>query len=90
MTELAERVRKIIAATMCGGMPPQGETLRTIYADHITLDSLAIDSLDRAEICTHLEMEFDLAVEIPEYDYEFWNTIGDVIRYIVKRTEVAA
>ena len=45
-------------------------------------DDLGLDSLDALEIATELEIAFDLE-EIPAAKLQVFETVGDVVQYIV-------
>jgi acyl carrier protein len=77
----AEEIRRVIAWQLCGTMPPSDETLRTIYADYVSLESLGVDSLDRVELGMTLEEKFSIA-EVTQDENAQWSTVGDVIRFV--------
>ena len=50
--------------------------------DEMTLeDDLEMDKLDRVELLIWLEEDFD--IEIEDYLYEKWTTIGDVVESVI-------
>ena len=51
------------------------------------LEDLGADSHDRQSLTLALEVEFD--VEIPDGDGQTLETVGDVVRYIERRTAAA-
>ena len=46
-------------------------------------DELGADPPGLEELSTHLAEEF--GIEIPEEEYEVWETVGDVITFVVER-----
>ncbi len=79
MTEIYERVRKIIAERL------------NLNEDEVTLDAtfedLGADSLDIMDLVMELEQEFD--IEIPDEDTEKIRTVGDTVNYIQSRLQGA-
>lgn len=77
MTEIYERVRKIIAERL------------NLNEDEVTLDAtfedLGADSLDIMDLVMELEQEFD--IEIPDEDTEKIRTVGDTVNYIQSRLQ---
>ncbi|MBC7327447.1 acyl carrier protein [bacterium] len=77
MTDIAERVRNIVAERL--NVNPEEVTLETTFED------LGADSLDVMDLIMELEQEFD--IEIPDEDAEKIRTIEDVINYIQTRIQ---
>lgn len=79
MTEIYEKVRKIIAERL------------NLNEDEVTLDAtfedLGADSLDIMDLVMELEQEFD--IEIPDEDTEKIRTVGDTVNYIQSRLQGA-
>ncbi len=77
MNDTATRVKKIIANQL------------EINADKLSddaslLDDLGADSIDTVELVIAFEVEF--GIEIPEDEAVTLNTIGDICRYVDKKT----
>lgn len=77
MTDIAERVRNIVAERL--NVNPEEITLETTFED------LGADSLDVMDLIMELEQEFD--IEIPDEDAENIRTIEDTINYIQSRIQ---
>jgi acyl carrier protein len=77
MTDIAERVRNIVAERL--NVNPEEVTLETTFED------LGADSLDVMDLVMELEQEFD--IEIPDEDAEKIRTIEDTIKYIQSRLQ---
>ena len=77
MTDIAERVRNIVAERL--NVNPEEVTLETTFED------LGADSLDVMDLVMELEQEFD--IEIPDEDAEKIRTIEDTINYIQSRLQ---
>lgn len=77
MTDIAERVRNIVAERL--NVSPEEITLETTFED------LGADSLDVMDLIMELEQEFD--IEIPDEDAENIRTIEDTINYIQSRLQ---
>ena len=61
-----------------------GFKVSEISDDSNLRDDLGMDSLDGVELVMLLEEKFD--IEIPDENLEKFETAGDVIRYIEKKT----
>ena len=56
-----------------------------IAPDDKLRDDIGMDDLDFIELTMALEEEYELI--IPEWDYAYWRTVGDVVKYITKQTQ---
>ncbi len=61
-----------------------------VEEDKVTLeasiiDDLGADSLDVVDLIMSLEEEFE--IEIPDEDVEHMKTVGDIVKYIEKKTK---
>ena len=63
------------------------DDLNTITMDTTFIDDLGADSLDIVELIMALEEEFD--IEVPETEAEKIVSVGDVVTYIMDKTEQA-
>jgi acyl carrier protein len=73
-----DELRKIIAEQL--GVDPEKITPETSF-----VNDLGADSLDTVELVMELEEEFDL--NIPDDEAEKMQTIGDVLRYLLRKRE---
>jgi acyl carrier protein len=76
--EILEWVQRAAGETL-GMLPEQ------ISADTDIVGELKADSLDVVELVMEIEDEFDLT--IPDEDYDQFQTIADVVRYILRRRQ---
>jgi len=74
---LFEEIQEIICEQLKA--KPEEVKLETSF-----IDDLGADSLDSIELVMALEGKFN--IEIPDEDAEGMNTVDDVIRYVVKKT----
>jgi acyl carrier protein len=75
MSEIAERVKKIVAEHL-GGEPEK------VVDSASFVDDLAADSLDTVELVMTFEEEFGCVV--PDDDAEAILTVGDAIKFLEK------
>lgn len=73
MSDIAERVRKIVAEHL-------GVDEAKVQPEAKFVDDLGADSLDTVELVMAFEEEF--GIEIPDDAAEKIETVGDAIRYI--------
>jgi len=50
-----------------------------------TFAEMGLDSIDMADMCTTIEKEFDITIEISETGLDSESTVGDAIDYILKK-----
>ena len=75
-----DKIKSIIAEQL--GVKPEEVTPTASF-----VDDLGADSLDTVELIMALEEEFN--IEIPDEDAEKMKTVGDVIKYIEEKVNVA-
>jgi acyl carrier protein len=80
-----EEIRRLIAWVLCDAMPPNDDVLRTIYADDVTLASLAADGDERCQIGGYIYEKFNVLV--PMENMAGWDTIGDIIAFVQSKIE---
>lgn len=80
-----EEIRRLIAWVLCDAMPPNDDVLRKIYADDVTLDSLAAHHDERCQIAGYIYEKFDVLVSIE--DAAPWVTVGDIIAFVQSKIE---
>lgn len=73
MSDIATRVRAIIIDKL-------GNDEKEVTPEASFINDLGADSLDHEELIMEFEKEFN--IEIPFYDAEKMNTVGNVMQYI--------
>ncbi len=81
MSDILERVRKIVIEHL--DADPEKVTEKASF-----IDDLGADSLDNVELVMAFEEEFD--IEIPDDAAEHIQTVGDAVKFIGERLELAA
>jgi len=81
MNTIADRVREIIADEL-------GVGLELVQPDADLREQLGADSMDALSLTLAVEDAFQ--IEIPDDDATQLLTVGDVIRYVVRRTPAPA
>lgn len=80
-----EEIRRLIAWVICDAMPPDDDVLRKLYADDVTLESLAAHHDERCQIGGHIYDKFNVAISLE--DTAPWQTVGDIIRCVQSKIE---
>lgn len=75
MSELAEKVKKVLADTLNKDVDMFTESANFI-------DDLGADSLDTVEVVIALENEFDITID--DDDAESLITVGEVVSYVTE------